>query len=428
MRVCLYEDRADLLEPLCLTRPVFELRCGLTSLASKQLRRLDAAECGYLVRPLLEETTRQRYPDAPVNEMDWLRAGPLVLINGRWLPPASYAGTMQTLPTERIPKGPCVGLFENEIAFAVLGQDDLRGFVPSALPDFLEHWKDTVPAQDAEGAWIRFAWDLVARNGAEITRDYAEILGHGSAPSSTLALVGPANDLWVHPQARIEPYVVADTTAGPVVVDDSATITAFSRLEGPCYVGPRTHVHGAKIRAGTTLGPECRIGGEVEASIVHGYSNKYHDGFLGHAYVGEWVNLGAGTHNSDLRNDYGDVSVILNGQKFDTGLNKVGCFLGDHVKTGLGTLFNTGTSVGVFCNLLPAGRFAPKYVPSFCNWWNGALQEGFDLEQLLATARQVMKRRGQELTPAHVRLYTRLHGDTGLERHRALRDKLRRTA
>ena len=119
-------------------------------------------------------------------------------------------------------------------------------------------------------------------------------------------------------------------------------------LHRPRHAGP-----GGKIRAGTTLGPDCRIGGEVEASIVQGHSNKYHDGFLGHAYVGEWVNLGAGTQNSDLRNDYGEVTVTVNGRLVRTGQTKVGCFLGDHTKTGLGTLLNTGTSVGVFCNLLP---------------------------------------------------------------------------
>ena len=142
------------------------------------------------------------------------------------------------------------------------------------------------------------------------------------------------------------------------MIDEGAIVSAFTRLEGPCYIGPHSQVFGAKIRAGTSLGPHCRIGGEVEASIVHGHSNKYHDGFLGHSYVGEWVNLGAGTHSSDLRVDYGPVSVILNRQPFATGQAKVGCFMGDHVKTGLGVLINTGSNIGAFCNLFPAARCA----------------------------------------------------------------------
>src|SRR5437763_1256292 len=155
--------------------------------------------------------------------------------------------------------------------------------------------------------------------------------------------------------------LVADTTQGPVMVNAHAVVTSFTRLEGPCYVGPYTQIQGAKIRPGTTLGPQCRVGGEVEASIIHGHSNKYHEGFLGHSYVGEWVNLGAGTSNSDLRNDYGEVTVTVAGRRVPTGLTKVGCFLGDHTKTGLGTLLNTGTNAGAFCNLLPGGLL-PRYM------------------------------------------------------------------
>ena len=189
---------------------------------------------------------------------------------------------------------------------------------------------------------------------------------------------------------------------------------------------------GAKVRAGTTLGPRCRIGGELEASIVQGYSNKYHDGFLGHAYLGEWVNLGAGTSNSDLRNDYGEVTVTVNGRAVDTGLTKVGCFLGDHTKTGLGTLLNTGTSAGAFCNLLPSGGLLPKSLPSFTSWWNGTLRENDDVPRLLKTAATAMARRGVTLTPAHAQLYRALWEQTALERRRALREveqrRLRRGA
>jgi UDP-N-acetylglucosamine diphosphorylase/glucosamine-1-phosphate N-acetyltransferase len=216
------------------------------------------------------------------------------------------------------------------------------------------------------------------------------------------------------------------------VIDREAVVTAFSRLEGPCYVGPQTHVLGAKVRTGTTLGPNCRVGGEVEACIVQGYANKYHDGFLGHSYVGEWVNLGAGTQNSDLRNDYGPVEVTVDGRLVSTGRTKVGCFLGDHTKTGVGTLLNTGTNSGVFCNVLPAGGLLPRYLPSFSSWWNGALRPHADLPRLLSTAAEVMRRRGSSLTEVHAALYRRLCDQTAAERRRVLRDAdprpLRRSA
>ena len=209
------------------------------------------------------------------------------------------------------------------------------------------------------------------------------------------------------------------------VVSSCSSVNASRRVPFHQLVKDGTYF-GAKIRAGTTLGPDCRVGGEVEASILHGYTNKYHEGFLGHSYVGEWVNLGAGTHNSDLRNDYGEVTITVRGQPVRTGCNKVGCFVGDHTKTGLGTLLNTGTNVGAFCNLLPAGRFAPKYVPSFTSWWNGSLREAFTLEQLLTTAEIAMQRRGVTLTDAHKGLYAWLQGDTAAERRRVLRENEQR--
>src|SRR5262249_1388375 len=151
------------------------------------------------------------------------------------------------------------------------------------------------------------------------------------------------------------------------------------------------------------------------------HSNKYHDGFLGHAYVGEWVNLGAGTSNSDLRNDYGEVTVTVNGRRVPTGETKVGCFLGDHTKTGLGALLNTATNAGAFCNLLPGGLL-PRSVPSFCSWWNESLSDHADVESLLATAARVMGRRGRELTSAHAALYRGLFEQTAAERRRAVRE------
>ncbi len=424
MRVCLFEDHRVLeLEPLTLTRPVFDLLCGLTSLAARQYRCFAAHRHGALVRPHLAEVCRLGPTPAAINDLAWLRAGPTVLVNGRWLPP----GPMP-VPAD----GPCVGLVDDEVAYAVVGPEHLADCSPNTIDDCLATWMAALPHRPAGGRLFRHLWQIVAHNGEQIIRDW-ESRGAGgpAAPREGVAVVGSRLRLAVDPDARVEPMVVADTTGGPVVVERGAVVTAFTRLEGPCCIGPRTHVLGAKVRAGTTLGPECRIGGEVEASIVQGHSNKYHDGFLGHAYVGEWVNLGAGTHNSDLRNDYGEVSVPVNGRVLRTGQNKVGCFLGDHTKTGLGTLLNTGTNAGVFCNLLPSGLL-PKYLPSFCRWWNGALAENGEVLSLLHTAAEVMRRRGRTLTEAHAALYRALFEQTAAERRRAQRDaeqrRLRRGA
>jgi UDP-N-acetylglucosamine diphosphorylase/glucosamine-1-phosphate N-acetyltransferase len=423
MRVCLFEDRGVLdLEPLTLTRPVFELLCGLSSLGDKQRRLFSSADLGLLVRPELADLCRCRHPGTPVNDAAWLRAGPVVLVNGRWLPGAGpVPDTSQ----------PCIALVGGEAAYAVLDPHHLADCSAETLDDCLAAWKARLPQHPAGGRLFRYLWEIVAHNGEQITRDWQAQGGTPRPPAGSPAVVGPADLLRIDPTARIDPLVVADTTGGPVVIGSEATVTAFTRVEGPCCIGPRTQVHGANIRAGTTLGPDCRIGGEVEASIAQGYSNKYHDGFLGHAYVGEWVNLGAGTSNSDLRNDYGEVRVTVNGRLVPTGQAKVGCFLGDHTKTGLGTLLNTGTNAGVFCNLLPGGLL-PKYVPSFISYWNQALSDRADLWALLQTAAKVMGRRGCGLTEAHAALYGELYERTAVERRRVVREaemrSLRRSA
>jgi bifunctional N-acetylglucosamine-1-phosphate-uridyltransferase/glucosamine-1-phosphate-acetyltransferase GlmU-like protein len=180
-------------------------------------------------------------------------------------------------------------------------------------------------------------------------------------------------------------------------------------------------VLGAKVRGGS-LGPHCRIGGEVEASIVHGYSNKAHEGFLGHAYVGEWVNLGAGTHNSDLRNDYAPVSVTIQGRKVDTGLLKVGAFIGDHVKTTLNTLLNTGSVVGPFAHLVSSGALLPRALPAFAQFSNGEVRERTALREAFATAATVMARRGREWLGAHAALFLEVYEQTLDERRRAIHD------
>jgi UDP-N-acetylglucosamine diphosphorylase/glucosamine-1-phosphate N-acetyltransferase len=419
MRICLFEDDVvDHLEPLALTRPAFDLLCGLHSLGTKQCRYFAPGEVGLLVRPYLAPLVRLQRPGTPVNDLSWLRAGPTVLVNGRWLPPAGAATDLG---------GPCVGLVEGQVAYAVLHPDKLTYCSPQTVADCLPTWTATLPHRPAGGQLVKYPWELVDFNAPQLVRDF-DSLGRrdNRHRPSQFALVGPGDRLLIDPTADIDPLVVADTRRGPVVIDREAVITAFTRLEGPCYVGPRTHVLGAKVRGGTTLGPDCRVGGEVEASILHGHTNKYHDGFLGHSYLGEWVNLGAGTHNSDLRNDYGEVTVVLNGRRLPTGRNKVGCFVGDHTKTGLGTLLNTGSTIGAFCNLLPAGGFLPKYVPSFATWWNGTLDDRADLPRALHVADQVMQRRGCALTAVHGELYQAIFERTAADRRRAVAEAQQR--
>jgi UDP-N-acetylglucosamine diphosphorylase/glucosamine-1-phosphate N-acetyltransferase len=418
MRLCLVEDSAVAgLEPLTLTRPVFDLRLGAGTLGEKIAGafRVGAGRQrrGAVVRYYLTAVQKERDPHTAVNDRDWLTRGPVLVANGRWVPPAGFEP-----PTVNSPR---VGLCEGRPACAWVGPGQAASLEPQGVDDWFEDLLDELPCTELGGEWVERPWDLVARNADHLVRDFHEAGGPAVSNRhlAACALVGPADRLSIHETARVDPYTVFDTTAGPVTVAAGAWVQPFTRVEGPCHVGRDTQLFRANVRGGTTIGPVCRVGGEVEASLIQGYTNKYHEGFLGHAYIGEWVNLGAITSNSDLRNDYGEVSVPLGGDPVATGMAKVGCFVGDHTRTGLGSMLNTGTVIGVMCNVLPAGPLLPKHVPSFAAVLHGRVAPGWPPERLLATARTVVGRRGRAFSAADEQLYLDLYERTRLERERA---------
>jgi UDP-N-acetylglucosamine diphosphorylase/glucosamine-1-phosphate N-acetyltransferase len=421
MRLCTFEDaRVGGLEPVTLGRPAFDLRCGLSTLLDKQVRAVRATSVAAFVRPHVARVTAQGHPHLVVNESAWLADGPAFLTNARWLPPRRFA-----VPATDEPFVATVG---ESVAYAVLPGAGLAAFTPLTVDDCLARWRDRLPNRPAQGRLAEHLWDLVEWNGDEIASDYVT-LGReelGGRPA-TLALVGPSAGLWVHETARVDPFVVADTTSGPVVIDRDAVVTSFTRLEGPCHVGPRAEVFAGNVRAGTSLGPNCRIGGEVAASVVLGHSNKSHGGYLGHSYVGEWVNVGAGTHVSDLRNDYADIRVTVGGKLIDTRRTKVGVFLGDHAKLGVGCRLNAGSHVGAFAQLLPCGPLLPKYVPAFCTVDHGRLIDCPDPQPLFDAAVRMTARRGEEFTTAHRALYKGLFDRSAAHRRLAIHEaELRR--
>lgn len=413
MRLVIFEDsRAGQFAPIAWLRPVFELLCGHFSARERAVRFLSVSEWGVFCRPELAEVYREEHPEAHVNELDWLSGGPALCLNGRWLcDPTDY----------RHCDADAVGVIDGEVAWLTLD--------PLEMPLLaLENWDDAL-AQIAHtrrrvksaGRLVNYPWDLVHHNPAQLGADFRcrpQPLGRPVADIGA-AIVGDPQAVYVDATAEIDPYVVFDTRQGPIYIDAGAVVQAFTRIAGPCYVGRKSQLFRTNLREGTSIGPVCRVGGEVEGAILHGYVNKYHDGFLGHGYVSPWCNLGALTTNSDLKNDYSAVKVPLTGAAIDSGQMKVGCFLGDHTKTAIGSCFNTGSSAGVMCQILPAGELLPKHIPSFSRVWHGELTDGFPLEHGLETARIAMERRGVELTAAQERLLRWLHHATADERRRA---------
>ena len=261
--------------------------------------------------------------------------------------------------------------------------------------------------EDLDGFLLEHPWDLVDKCPDQLREDLsmAPTLRDGSTrrPSREQAILPPnvhriGDDfVMLGPGVEIEPTVVLDTRSGPIALADGVSVRGAARLAGPLHVERNSTILGGSVSA-SFIGPACKIRGEVERCIFLGYDNKAHDGYLGNAYVGRWVNLGALTTNSDLKNNYGEVRMRTSAGDLPTGLMKVGCFLGDHVKTGIGTLINTGTVVGAGSNLF-GGEMPPKYVPPF-RWGTGASSDVFRLDRFLETAERAMGRRGVELTPA----------------------------
>ena len=417
MRVILFEDAGvNNLQPLTLTRPAFDLRCGAVSLRERLERVLPAPVHAALMRPELADLCRMHHPhlkvNAPIGEEKRMSRESVLLVNARWLAPAEKMAAPDTGE---------IGLVGDQVAYAMVPALEARDLSLSNLDWRLAEWRQTLPNRGVGGHMIDHPWDLVEQNGTALADDHLHWRKAGLKAAKGISVSGPPERCLAADTACIEPMVHIDTTNGPVLIDGGALVQSFSRIEGPCYIGTDSRIQSARIHGGS-IGPKCRIGGEIEASIVHGHSNKAHDGFLGHSYVGEWVNLAAGTQTSDLRTDYGPIRMTLNGHTIDTGLIKIGTFVGDHTKTSLNTLFNTGTRVGVFGQLLGSGELLPRVIPSFCRYGHGRLHERSELREMFDTAAVVMARRKLEWTDLHAELFFTLFEQTASERRHLLRE------
>jgi UDP-N-acetylglucosamine diphosphorylase/glucosamine-1-phosphate N-acetyltransferase len=245
-----------------------------------------------------------------------------------------------------------------------------------------------------EGRWLDQLWDLVRYLQELLTADITtlgERVDRANVPG--VATIG-THLAYVERGASIEPMVLFDVTAGPILVRRGAMIQAFTRLVGPCLIGENTVVNAGRI-AGSAIGEHCRVHGEVSATVFTGHANKAHDGFIGHSVLGRWVNLGASTVNSNLKNNYSDVALWTPRGVERTGMQFLGAFLGDHAKTAIGTRLTTGAVIGAGANVYGTG-LTPRYVPPFA--WGLDGSDAWELDAFLQTAERVMKRRDVALS------------------------------
>jgi UDP-N-acetylglucosamine diphosphorylase/glucosamine-1-phosphate N-acetyltransferase len=400
--------------PLALSRPIFELRVGMASLGEKLAAKTAVSDVAAFVPDYMAEVYRAQTP-WPVNEARRLVGDDLLLIHGR-VKASEFSVAAQGASEVAVDA-------DGEPLYARIAREDAARLDTSSLEALLSSAVERLPRAAAPAAWS-YIWELVLANPDELRSDFAAAGRSGieGTVETPFALRGDADQVYVAPGAALHPMVVLDAAQGPIYIDEGAEIHPFTRIEGPCYIGKKSILLGAKCREGMSIGPMCRIGGEVEESIVQGWSNKYHDGFLGHAYVGEWVNLGAMTTNSDLKNDYSEVSVVLDGKTaIPTGSRKVGSLIGDHTKTAIGTLFNTGAYVGAMAVIAGTGKPLPKFIPSFAWFVEGVVTKGFGKNKLYETARTVLSRRGCQWTPAMAAMWDAVFEQTAGPRDEAIK-------
>lgn len=387
------DDAAQSWYPFSLTRPAGEMLLGTMTLRERLEAVTGAACAGYLTSSALAGFDE---PDAP-HVLENVRGdNPRLLLSSR-----------------------CVLHFDVEMDLSASATfhvaDQIAGWLLApgeALPDAAELRKPTKSrGQDITlgGTMIEHVWNLVHHNADHIASDILHM------HPSTEPGVRPegAHIIGDYPlvcgdQVNIEPGVVFDLTAGPVWLDDGVTVRAFSRIAGPMYVGKDATLFGGSY-TGSTIGPVCKVRGEIEESVILGYSNKAHDGFLGHAYVGKWVNLGAMTTNSDLKNNYSTVRIETPSGVVDTGEMKLGSLIGDHVKTAIGTMLNTGAVIGPGANVF--GGASSKHVAPFA-WGDGR----YDLDRFLATAEMAMGRRDIPLSKSQRDMLARCWQSNGAQK------------
>ena len=408
MNIVIFETAGDNFYPVSLTRPVWEIRSGCFSQRERieiflKSSGYDAGKIYYFTRDYLVPFYIEKYPELLINDLSYRNTKDNILfINGSIIPDERLLSLSENII-----------ITSNGIPVAALIEP---GKISGAGTDIAESLMNAInieKKEDSSFVNIEYIWDLIKDNGKRITGDYKLFdKARMKDVNNSLAIIGNKDNLYIEDDVRIDPFVCIDLSGGPVIIKKGTAVHSFSRIEGPCYIGRNCVILGAKVRHGCSMGDYCRIGGEIEESIFHGYSNKYHDGFIGHSYIGEWVNLGAMTTNSDLKNDYSEVKVYLPGKRHNTGSIKAGCFIGDFVKTSIGTLITTGASIGTGAMSVHSGAFIPYHLPPF-TWFidNRVIDTAF-FGDFLESCAKITSRRGIAFSDNHKKLLTGLYEKT----------------
>ncbi len=406
MKVIVFEDEALAgFGPLALLRHASLLRCGTKRLLDALVGKIpDATDVGLWGRPELSGVTK----DETGKEYNEKVYGSTFLVNARARP---NEGLLALASRQE----PFISHTRGAIVAARLDSALLKpGVIGRKEAQRLSRRTQKVPAPS--DALFQGYWDLVRANGlaiAEQARRFEETI---PVPRG-VEVRGPASNVIIDAGAEVEAQVTLDARLGPIVIDRGAGVESFSRLMGPCYIGPKARIHSALIGGGTSVFDSCKVGGQVENSILLPYSNKAHHGYVGDSYVGSWVNLGAGSTFSNLKNTYGNVRLHLGPATVDSGMLKLGPAIGDMAKVSIGSLVYAGRFVGVGSHVT---GLAAADVPDFTFHDSGRGRSvELLLESVVETQRRMMERRGLMLSKNEEALIRRVFASTARGRRKA---------
>lgn len=406
LQICFFEDtKFDQFFPLTVLRPVYMLRAGMVPLYRRAERFFPGCELSFHARNQVSALLSEQMPDFRVNIIKQPDAEQDILfLNGRI---RNYADLPKLVAEARLST-----IFrQGEETVAVLLKPETSRLAPKVAThqeytELVEKEADQIPDFRTTATLYNYCWDIMADIEPEITADFARLRDSFTAkPKFAVhdgAFLVNEKEIFLDDGVTLMPGTVIDASHGPVYVGANTKVEADAAIYGPTYIGPNCVVLAGKI-SGCSIGHTCRVGGEVEETIFHAYVNKYHAGFVGHSYVGQWVNFGAMTTNSDLKNNYSQIRCRVNGKAVDSGSIKVGSFIGDHTKFGIGTLLNTGITIGVCCNLFGGTLITDKEVAPF-SWGGTGQYKKYQFDKAIDTALRAAERRNVTISQREIEI------------------------
>ena len=392
MNLYVFEDqRFSDFFPISSTRAVFDIRFGQSTFLERIIKIFPEHSVSLIVRDEFKELVSELHTNIAVN--------PDNIEEGLWIS-SSVIWTRESV--ELLSDKDTAFMKNDKLVAANLSSSDAARWISNGGP--LKSELESVKFKNIEVYQCNYLWDIIKFINQSINDDASELKPVDRLDYPHTNLINP-DKIFIN-SAKVMPGALINAEKGPVIIDNNAVIYGQTYIEGPAFIGTDTVIKPLTKIVGSVIGKKCKIGGEVESSVIQGYSNKVHDGHLGDSFLGEWVNLGAGTSNSNLKNNYSSVKISLNENLIDTNSLHIGCFIGDHVKTAIGTLINTGTIIGA-ASMISTYGFPPVNLPPF-SWYFNRKKERMDFDKFVSTAQKSKSRRNKNFTKAEKRLYKKI--------------------